>query len=193
MSRTRKPCPGCGEVHPARPADGVCYDCKKMIQLGRDTRAAADAPAQERKPYVVPDVSHGFEYIHYVPYDERAALTREMLRMVTLIGQPYHGSNRQYNCPLLIPSSDGMHGSPRLYTDSEVEIIRKFWDALDVTCVATYEDGRAKGRSLLLGLANGETSVDDLNEECLRQHKEGQALLERFQRRQRIYSKPRKK
>jgi hypothetical protein len=31
MSRTTKPCPGCGEVKPGRSANSVCRDCSKAL------------------------------------------------------------------------------------------------------------------------------------------------------------------
>jgi hypothetical protein len=29
---TKKPCPGCGEVHPTRPANKVCRDCESLLK-----------------------------------------------------------------------------------------------------------------------------------------------------------------
>lgn len=45
MSRTKRPCPGCGEVHPYRPAASVCETCARKLEQFDRLKALVEADA----------------------------------------------------------------------------------------------------------------------------------------------------
>lgn len=94
MSRTRKPCPGCGEIDRYRPATEVCESCRELMDAGREfhERLRAEAETGERRAYGVAPVTRDHDWPRIFAgggfsNDPARAFARAFSRLVRLIGE----------------------------------------------------------------------------------------------------------
>ena len=136
MGRTRKPCPGCGEVDPQRSADDVCHSCNRKI-LAYDSLKNQLKVYSEQWCEVPPPLHRRPKH-----YDEGVENKICMNILCDLLE----------NLPT---NSDGVLMGPRGLCDNLQSLRNAIVEAME----KRYKEGRENGSNLLRRLHDGDTSV----------------------------------
>ena len=161
----KKPCLGCyrpGEEKPRASVNSLCFDCKQLIRLGKGVKAetkkygavqlflnAAGCLISEGLYTDVPRYHPDFSY-------KLAKALNELLKTIDQGIKP--------NCEHRIFAKDSS-GNDFVYLSIETTLAYKnLIDTLAKYSAAVYEEGKKKGRSLLVGLADGEITLKDFEE-----------------------------
>lgn len=169
--RRRKPCPGCGKVSLSRPADQVCHDCKALIKEATEARArlAGELARKKLEAAVMP-----WQY-YTLPYlgsgDESKPFLIAFLSIATDLSIPAPaGYYTPQHKDLVEGRSDarwGGVGQVRLFAPAKLATLRTLYAGVKSLAAAREDCGKAEGRSLILGLAKGEVSLDQFNRESV--------------------------
>ena len=175
---TWDPWPCCGKPaekegwRGGRPKNTICRECTHLIQVGRD--ALETARASGRRPYLWTWVRHGWaEY--YGAYDfsgDRSFLAHAMFHLVEALWATRekrpHGFIPAGSVDGPVLDCDEQHRNPILQGQVTVHIDRNIRDrvneldaAIRKALASVYAQGVARGRSTLLGLADGDLSLSD--------------------------------
>lgn len=181
MSRTKKPCPGCGEVNRYRPAAEVCHTCQEHIKLGKQ----AIAEAKKTGPgNVWVRGYHGTPYVHRGSIGWRGDpdcrdIGKALGKVFKSIAVPSQGRDTAVDedvftldvkiaARMRIDQGNNWH-QPDFQVPAEfLDAIRELYVDLCHVTAHAYEEGKQDGRNILDGLASGEISVRELNEETAR-------------------------
>jgi hypothetical protein len=167
---THKPCHGCGQEG-YRAVDEVCSECKALLRVGRAVKQEDEAKAEARKLFRLTQEWPGF----YIPSGDQAAgrnlrkafeeLARAALRPVRSRKDPYTEDVQS-----LPPTSDLCHyfsthdpkatvwtGTARL-----AGAITDLDDQVRKALALSRQIGEQEGSNLLLQIAQGKLSVNDL-------------------------------
>jgi hypothetical protein len=168
--RTRKPCPGCGEVDGRRPADAVCRECRALLAWARAERG--ERRARSRIVFCRPWAPHALKYLG--SEEEARAFQRAYW---CLVGQVSEAAP-----PGVFPSFDRgglMHritadgfssGDDYRLADARVLArLRRLYLLAVRTVEAARREGRTAGRRFVSELATGERTAQDYNEAVLRE------------------------
>jgi hypothetical protein len=158
-------CPGCGGEY--RYVIGVCRDCKAAIEK-----------AKLNKTPMEKITIHQADFFRYIPSDYSRGESEYVQRLEIRLGEALVGvlmgpGTRRLEClgyGLRIVPSSGEAGRTTTANPC-LEVAKSQADALDVLMKLLEEiydrqrlEGRKEGRSLLVQLARGEMTVDELNE-----------------------------
>jgi len=185
MSRTTKPCPGCGHVKPSRKADEVCYDCRKKLdrvdeveaELAR-VRATVDNTLLIRTEPFGMYFPHRFHYGHqrvdselpeYRPF--RLALG-ELLRVIAAPldrgrRQPkdHYRRNWLFEGPRYVCDEGSADHLGTIEAPGSAHLAgRAFVDAFKKLNCAVFAAGVEYGQNLLNRLAAGEVTIGQMND-----------------------------
>ena len=191
--RTRKPCPGCGQVKRYRPAAEVCAECKEDLGLARtvhDRRLREASGESGKRAFRVaePGWAHSYPYVYCGQggSDAGERFRRAFDVLVTALAEP----TVLGDVPELIDEEGVTHldrGVERLvegdrsYDQGELVLLpeavgpalRELYAAVQGVAAEALENGCEEGRQLLVGLATGRLSVGDFNEETQQADKGG--------------------
>jgi hypothetical protein len=175
MSRTKRPCPGCGQVKPWRAASEVCADCKVLLDEGRKARERAATVPRGTELAVLPFAPHRLGYIPHFwqPFlGERhksadAVIQQAIFDLASMFGEQveWRDVRRSNQQPLAPVTMDG-HGGNNTYWKVPIglrDILTRLYEAVQAGAKHAYEEGKHDGHSLLIGLATGQTSIEDFN------------------------------
>lgn len=168
MARTKKPCPGCGEVDPYRSAAEVCGDCKRKLKNEKHLREAL-----EKEPDLLllkfSSTYHwnpGFYGRYTVNSDVRIILARAFTDLVRCISgrvslQAGVGHN-EYLMERGVGSKldhiwDGGPDSCVRVTAEQQIAVRRLFRAIDEALRSAYGEGVEHGENFLQQLAGGRT------------------------------------
>jgi hypothetical protein len=131
---TKKPCPGCGEVHPDRRADSVCYSCKRKIDEHEMLMASLD------------DIKRGLSPIEIIPIGPDNWESKKVIEIFApfLSAFPHDERNRP-----LAPDAAAQEAFQKL-RNGIFEFGRK-----------QYSRGYENGSTVLRRLAQGDVSMTD--------------------------------
>ena len=177
MSRTTKPCPGCGVVHSRRSSAEVCHECRAVFVshkiLVESLEAAIDAGdlepvrlygASHWQPYIGPESDHVnrlfMDLCHAVSvrtwrdgewHTERDIIDRENKAVVKSDRSANGSPSQQYLMPAGACKTFGnLHESIRTLVDH------------------SYLRGHEKGRDLLMSLHSGDITLAEFEDRALR-------------------------
>lgn len=179
---TSKPCPGCGRENTHRPVDGVCSECEALLReaLAARERAAAQT---ERQRYRVPGADHAFPAyrVSGTTLGTEGAIADQARRRITLAlaqltlaAGPLHTEHRSNQEPVVFTREGAVrdwmgYGEARVL-DLAVPLAAAL-DALDQAIAqamqASYMQGFATGRNLLLALSEGQVTADEFERRSL--------------------------
>lgn len=172
MTRTRKPCPACGEVCQFRPAAEVCGGCKGLLKDGDKYRKLAKQA--KNKPYGIPQSAHSLPYIKYASrgfgddVDHQRNFQQALFSLLGDIGGPLPTNAPWNEKPLLVGYSREYSGSATVMLRTSVaDLLRDMYEAVQGMTVHAYNEGHSRGSNMMMGLASGEVSVNDFNEATL--------------------------
>ncbi|HUT91736.1 MAG TPA: hypothetical protein VMY37_19710 [Thermoguttaceae bacterium] len=167
MARTRKPCPGCGEVYAYRKADEICTNCKHLICAGKLLKRQ-----QQRKfgrQYLLPKAGCNFPYIRNSERELMRSFQDAFFAIaVALSVEP---ANSQYTTEAVIPQSEASYGcSNCVYLESAMrDSLREIYASVQAIVDGAYRDGKRAGQDFVRGLCDGSVSLAKLNEETMRE------------------------
>lgn len=175
---TSKPCPGCGQVDPYRPAASVCRACRDA--LDRDKALLAARKAQEGKVLTrMPHAPHALPYIQYAfefksAFQESFSLLAAAAGEVVPAAHAYELTDTEQAGVLVPEHNKGMnvggyslHPNFLLIDPGALEALRAVYASVVNIARVAHADGLADGRSLLTGLASGEITVKEFNERSI--------------------------
>ena len=168
---THDPWPCCGEPPDdlyGRPKGGICYSCRKLIDAGKDAIARQQASGESvyrwtENAYWWP--RYYGEYAFGEP-ETGTELSNAMYELVETATSRIHDEERRSHLERFLEC----HGTHVGYQGSNIEIgsetiVRTRFNELDKqirrALTSAYAEGKARGHSLLLGLAAGRTSLAD--------------------------------
>lgn len=173
MPRVRKPCPGCqGTDSIRKSADTVCNDCARLLQLAKD-RLAEDAARDtgeitvltKERYYALPAC---YPAEGSIEHDNHDRLKKALHSLIWSLSRPCreHSNEEHLEVPTWTDSSRDW-GIYRTMRRDQAEMIV----ALDAAIRAAVDDVSAsayeKGRNLLMSIAEGRVSMDEMNERSI--------------------------
>ncbi len=172
---TRKPCPACKEIKPDRKADDICYDCQRNLQLARQVSIAY---AETMKDKIVVAFGQRSHWNKYLPIPTPQTGNRELARnlqkvlhdLALAITSPTV-DKWDRNAPHLLGDDSSPWQSQLCYRYCSPETLKAMQDLraiLDEIVTSAYEAGKEEGRKLLVGLAQGDLTIDQYQYEISR-------------------------
>lgn len=176
--RTKKPCPGCGQVDPYRPADKVCSDCHTKLRRSEKTDKELEAAAKQPGlvPVSLPWAIHAYPYIPDCrdretgrePDREFYTAADVLLRCSGVYAPTVRVFSSQCDPVFPYPKNTWNHQSGSGTVLHIEEPVLAQWRALFNAVVAMVEtahrNGEQEGSNMLARLARNEVSVADFNE-----------------------------
>jgi hypothetical protein len=188
VSRIRKPCPCCKKVNPRRPANDICYDCRRTFEFAEklvaEEKLKVDS-AEDVGVFKCRDLECWHWWPHYwrdlpkgTDSGAHERFRKAMHRLASLLASPadqnrLSGIKDRFDLPYIYGEKQHWDGSavyvtvPRVVAAALVEL-----DAAQRNLMC--EAGRAafdSGRSLLVSLAAGTTSIADFDKEVTQEGK----------------------
>lgn len=174
MGRTRKPCPGCGEVCSYRPAAEVCHGCKTLMEDGRAWRewvAVSVGESEVAKTGALP-------YLRDDPREGDMWRGKEMVdsafkRLVGVMSAPLtrEGGASKYQLglndidPLITPRREEIgYMEPRAFPKGTVAALRELWRAIVALRDNAYRSGKRDGTRIWEELESGELGLKKYEE-----------------------------
>lgn len=165
---SKKPCPGCGEVHPSR--------CEAVLKLGR----AEIARRQSEEPEVVvvacphENFAHSLGHLAWIPEELRRTIQKGFIRLVRLLDKGVRDPNAprsKTEAVKVFKGSDRLQHTGHPYRVDEAiymeravaETIGLLYGSLVEALDAARNDGIDAGKSFLARVAEGEMRLTDLN------------------------------
>jgi hypothetical protein len=179
--RTRKPCPGCGEVDRYRKVDAVCPSCKALLGYARST-----VKTKTRAKFVgsLPWAPHSLAYLHGAG-DVGRELQVDFYDLLLELSEPAppgvtgsSGFNR-------IKREGGFsYGDPRIFDRRVAVRARRVYLTIVRAIRAANLDGKKDGSHFVSRLAAGEVTAQEYNEALLQLDRQAQEAAEgRWRRR----------
>lgn len=180
-----KPCPGCGrsgaEV-PRLSKDGLCLDCTKHLNIGRQFCKEKDL---ERQHYVIDDLTTGYLTWYEIGNNEIDGCLRKLLKTFSQFDSRYAGGFCIQESMLAGYAGSGTaHDDfvlPKITFEAAKKLCQAIKDAvnelnrernnyrknIDKQLAEQknniFNDGVAHGRNLLFQLNRGEITAEDIN------------------------------
>ncbi len=180
MSRTKKPCPGCGEVSPRRAADEVCHECAKKLREHKELSESIEKLAAKKKTKIVampfhyelpyfkncsPHQGPNFQImfydlvlasaVEYFPEQNKNPQSRYGDFKTDLAGagkerESFHQKQKSSRGDLVI-------------NKDTLLALRSFYDQMEAYAAAVYENGLSDGTDLLGKMIRGEIKAEEIN------------------------------
>jgi hypothetical protein len=175
MAYTKKPCPGCGEVHPYRSANSVCTPCAEKLKNYDKLDALIKAEhGKQTDIYFVPDDDWPWIPMKGCNFDGRRDFGKLLSRLVKAAGKKLSTGDGQSSTSYCYFKGVERESIPKRTSCDEhvwrshvslpkrfAVIVQELHDALCRAFKAEYAAGVSDGKNLLLGLQTGEVSLED--------------------------------
>ena len=155
-----------------RPKTDICYDCKKLIAIGKDA-LKRDADNEIGKYCMETSESNWVRYYGEfdMPHSVRDQLSKAMFSLAQSLSEDRPDIIRWEDPPPFLIEADGK-SRHTWYSNVRVRrMARKVRDlvtaldaAIRAALVAVHKDGRERGGSALLRMASGEITLDDFDQ-----------------------------
>lgn len=174
MARVTKPCPACrGTTYP-RAVDGICSECQRIIAWAKMRQADDEKKNGEEISVVTKEVHYALPRYHYehghIEHDIDDCLSKAMHALIMTMAR----KGGAYNATEWVPPEDA-YGSRRhelraymVMRKDQAEAVNALDKAFRAFVAAVSEAGYEEGRNLLLSIAAGKISMDELNSEHVR-------------------------
>lgn len=176
MPQTRKPCPACGEAKGWRDSNGICEDCKRLIEDGktyRDLMAKKIAAKNKYELRIVPSETISYcwprPYVAVYVAKEECEKIRDTFAVIALLFKEdlARSSGKHYsNVPALINQQRNDHDRcfKALFPKGTPVKLQELFDSIETALKATYKAGIQEGSNILRQLAEGKITVEKFNE-----------------------------
>lgn len=183
MSRTRKPCPGCGDVSPYRAASDVCSKCRENLDVVLPALLErVEKQEGDRKPFVHHTTGHWnprfygkYEFLWPGTHAVQDKLGDSFNDLVEVVGhRPVAGSS--WKVPRLLDISQlqthtqyemGYGPAPErvilIYPEQRIAFQRMF-AAIEEALASTFAQGKVEGQEVIQQMLTGELSMKEMNE-----------------------------
>lgn len=161
--RVSSPCPGCGAKGEMRKAAEVCPQCKFLITEAKARRAQVKR-LKETEPTRLPFAPHCLPALYRPDRESARTIQGFVFDLVHLVTFP---PETNHNSHYIINGSSGCDSSGRTYWLIPVglkKILNDLYAAIQTGSESAYQEGKENGHNLIMGLATGETTIDELNE-----------------------------
>jgi len=164
MGRTRKPCPGCGEVVEHRRADAVCGYCQRMIEAGKKY-----AKQQQRRfgaPYSIPFAPHGFPYVRHCGDGSLRQFRSAFFDLCVAVS--VEPAKATYSNEALVPNEGLGYSHGQVYLEpANRDALRELYAAVQAIAGESYREGKRDGEAFVQALCSGEVSLRELNDSTI--------------------------
>lgn len=170
--RCSSPCPGCGAKGAMRKATEVCHECQTLIKEAKARRAQVKR-IKDTEPTRLPFAPHCLPALYRPDRESSDTIKRFVFDLIKLVGQEISWNavpfppETNHNSHYVINGSSGCDSSGRTYwliPKGLKEILNELYSAIQTGSEAAYQEGQEHGHNLIMGLATGETTIDELNE-----------------------------
>lgn len=171
MSRTTKPCPGCGNVDRYRKRDAVCQACARALKWAEDNRDNTHNAVVNKQvaAYTQQDQS-GMLYYPHASAD--TDMSRELRLVIAALLQrlskpaPPDGGLPTL-MPLVTPSRDfANYGRTTvLFSPEDAELVRRLDQTVRAALGNAYANGLRDAGNTIRSLINGTITVNDFVEQ----------------------------
>lgn len=183
---TYDPCHCCGSTLHQRPKDRICSDCVKLVADAQAIRQAQDSQAAsgEAMPFYTHERDYALPYLAHV--DRDLGLQAAFLKLSELLSTPTKDRPPMVPDPRVKSPHDykitedkwflwgsnnirsGDWVCQRTFSPAIAEAIRTLFLKTREAIEQAYKNGHKDGRNLLMQLAGGEITTNQLNETALR-------------------------
>lgn len=182
MPRTHKPCPACGGTDSIRDsAKGICRKCKGLIAFA--IQRQKDDALLNGKEVLIKTKERDYAIPGYypkvtvpLPSDVTSRLKRALYTSIMAQSRPAAGGypNEALQAAVEVPSLRGYSGSSvyewsclRWMRKDQAEAMVELDAAMRAVLEAATAAGYEKGQNLLLSVAAGDVSVNELNKKAI--------------------------
>lgn len=160
--RTKKPCPGCGEVDIWRKADEVCRECKIKIsrfdELEKETKKKSEVFVYFGERY------HWNKYIHTRGGLESSDLMKAFHRLALAASKFSLNPPHIKDGILILDKVEGV-GIGRIMDKETAEAFLALHKMIQPLIDSVYESGKRDGHNLLMRLASGDLAPNEYMQE----------------------------
>ena len=177
IGRTKKPCPGCGEVVPYRKVNDICNKCKTCIQEGR-ARGKAILKARENKKLSVVQV-HWLPSIHEINsiYDANGTpvldnkfsehLKKTFISLAQAVSEPGGVEAGSTDTELLVAHQERAYGCPeanRTMPPAVLALFQELYACIITAAKNAYANGEERARDYFQSIVAGKVSLSNFAE-----------------------------
>ncbi len=171
MGRVTKPCPACKGTEYPRSADGICSECERIIRWAK-MRQEDDAKKNGEEISVMTKEVH-YALPRYFAGHGRVphAIEEKLSRALHVLIMTMARKGGSHNASLQVPEwPKGRDGSwewkvPMIMRKDQAEAINALDKAFREFIASLSDESYEEGRNLLLSIAAGKLSMDELNNE----------------------------
>ena len=180
MPRTKKPCPGCGEVpFHFRDADKVCKHCQDLLELAktisvRRSSKKFDIVRLPHAPHGLPYIYHGNPRGYHRDYSDDSTLKyldlfrRTFFDLHDVLGERVIADIR--GILPIVPKTECMNyetATSVKLPKGAADLLCKLYVAAEQMVEGAYQEGYRDGHDLIGGLADGRVSIQEFNDKTL--------------------------
>ena len=159
----------------------MCFDCRALIKVGKETLRKAAAAGESEFKWVTrhhewPGYHGRYQFQRYRntgpgdPYDAGDNLRRKMFELVDALTHPKHEKGWTSKAPAVLACNDtsrrisAYQDTICVTMDADIRTaLNAFDEAVREALKSAYQEGKQQGQSILLNLAGNEMSVNDFN------------------------------
>ena len=171
MARVTKPCPACKSTDYPRPADGVCQECQRIIAWAK-MRQADDAKKNSEEVSVMTKERHyalpRYNYEHgRIDGDIEEKVSEALHALIMTMARKGGDHDSDFYVPAGIKKSYSPYEwrIPMIMRKDQAAAVNALDDSFREFVAAVSQAGYEEGRNLLLSIAGGKISMDELNNE----------------------------
>lgn len=171
MARVTKPCPACKSTEYPRDKDGICSECERIIAWAK-MRQADDAKKNGEEISVMTKERHyalpRYNYEHgHIKGDTEEKVSKALHTLLMTMMRRGGDHNIDLYVPAAIKKSYSPYEwrIPMIIRKDQAEAVNALDDAFREFVAAVSQAGYEEGRNLLLSIAGGKISMDELNNE----------------------------
>lgn len=169
---TRKACPGCKEDcrYKPRPVDGVCSECRKLLDRERENEQLKALKKEGLKPYYFPERGYALPYIRHDKFEHPLQDAFYALAKEIAVPDPDEGRKHHWysdGVPELVEylqRDSRSWGGTAMFRPRVAARFRTLFNAIRDSLEFAYSEGRDDGSNLLRRLASGDVSVVEFDE-----------------------------
>jgi hypothetical protein len=179
---TWDPCPACKVGDRLRPRDGICSDCRRVLDNAKLRAAeAAEKPSEEqRRLYFLQERAYALPYLPHQGSSDRDALARAFWALGQLLSEPSEAYSPPENEERKLPPDAYLwpfekHGRPyewricRSMLPPHRDALHELFSLVRGALERAYAEGFESGRNLLAQLASGSITMDQFNDVSTRE------------------------
>jgi len=171
MARVTKPCPACKSTKYPRDKDGICTECEHIIAWAKMRQADDTKKNGEEVSITTKEMPYAMPRYNYKHGDVNGGIEEKVPKAMHTLIMTMARKGGDYNNNFYVPAwikttyNPYEHKIPMIMRKDQAEAVNALDDAFREFVAAVSQAGYEEGRNLLLSIAGGKISMDEINNE----------------------------